>query len=117
MTFAARIRRVKMKDGADVSILNTPVDPETGYGPAAPRGRIIRMAKNIAGMGTDVAPLDGYIVIGLYSDGSSSIGFRIPERIPTCLIPAYVSELMRRDAVTGQEAERIFDNRFQWVDA
>lgn len=114
--FAARIRRVRVKNGADVHVLHNPMPDELDGTPENWRGKLIEHAKAVASQGSDDAPLDGYIVIGLFADGMSSVAFRVPQRIPSCLVPAYVAELMRRDAITENEAERVFDQRFEWVE-
>ena len=117
MTFAARIARVRMKNGgADVRVLNTP-QPDTFDGkPDNLIGRIVSHAKEIAGQSETGSRLDGFVVIGLFSDGKTSAGVRLPDRLPRCLMPAYVSELLRRDLITHNEAETVFDDHFQWVD-
>lgn len=114
--FRARIARVRMRDGASVSILPTPRnfgDPEN---PENWRGKLVQHAKDIADNDDPGSKLDGYIVIGMYSDGCTSIGYRMPSRIPPCLVPAYVAELLRRDVISETAASRVFDNMFQWVD-
>lgn len=116
MTFAARIRRVRMKDGADVHVLHTPMVNDLGGNPENWRGKLRTHAATISDQGTEASPLDGYIVIGLFADGGSSVAFRIPERLPACLVTGYVAEIMRRDLITDREAERVFDNKFVWVD-
>lgn len=114
--FGARIRRVRMRDGADVSILPTPMLNKLGDEPENWRGKLIANAKGIADQGSPDSKLDGFIIIGLFDDGANSIGFRLPERVPTSLWPAYVAEILRRDIVTEREAERVFDDKFQWVE-
>ncbi len=110
--FSARIRRVRTKGGADVSIL--PTTPQKS--PKGLEATATRHLRNIADMSSDGSQLDGFMVIGFYSDATSAIGFLMPERIPPCLLPAYVAEMVRRDVITGKEAERVFDNNFQWVE-
>jgi hypothetical protein len=82
--FRARIGRIRMKNGgADVRVLNRePINPDGENW----RGKIIENAKGVADQATAEAPLVGYLVVGIYSDGCSSIGYRYdPE---TCPIPA-----------------------------
>ncbi len=112
-----RLRSIRMKEGgATIRVLNTPQTDDLDGKPENWRGKLITHAKSIANMDTPTSKLDGYIVIGMFSDGSSSTAFRINERIPSCLAPAYVAELLRRDAVTGREAVRVFDSKFEWVE-
>lgn len=114
--FAARISRVHMKDGASVTILPTPMDNGNPEQPENWRGKLIEHAKQIAGQDAPGSKLDGFVIMGMYSDGCTSLGFRIPDRLPRALIPAYVCEVLRRDVVTAREAEVVFDEHFQWVD-
>jgi hypothetical protein len=106
--FRARIRSYRSKKGgADIVVIHTPqVDGENI------NGKIIEHAKIIA----DIDGLDGFIVIGLFSDGKRSMGYRVPERIPRDLLPAYVSEIVRRDALMAHEAAEVFDDKFEWVE-
>jgi hypothetical protein len=105
-----------MKDGASVTILPTPMDHGDPENPENWRGRLIEHAKRIADYDEPHSKLDGFLVVGLYTDGTTSIGLRIPERLPRALIPAYISEVLRRDVITEREAERVFDEHFQWVE-
>ena len=116
MEFAARISRVRMKNGADVSILPTPMDYGDPDAPENWRGAAVRCAKRLAEFDQPHSKLDGFITLGFYSDGSTSLGFRVPERIPRCLLPAYVADLLRRDAIMEQAAADKFDQMFQWVE-
>lgn len=117
MTFAGRIRRVRMKDGADIHVLHNPMPNDLDGNPENWRGKLRSHAAVISDQGTEIGPLDGYIVIGLFADGGSSVAFRLPERLPACLVPGYVSEIMRRDVIVDREAERVFDDKFEWRDA
>lgn len=115
--FAARIGRVRMKNGgADVHVLESKPGPD---GAEDWRGAVVRNAKAVAEMGTDASPLVGYLLIGIFGDGATSVGFRVDEDrcvVPRALFPAWVAEIVRRDLVSAQEAEIVFDNRFQWVE-
>lgn len=112
-----RLRSVTMKNGgAKVRVLHTPTTHEIDGVPENWQGRIIDHARHIAGLSTPDRQLDGFVIVGLFSDGTSSIGCRVPASIPRCLLPAYVEELVRRDVVTENKAERVFDQRFQWVE-
>lgn len=114
--FTARISRVRMKDGASVTILPTPMDHGDPKSPENWRGKMIEHAKRIAGYDEPSSQLDGFLVIGMYSDGTTSIGLRIPDRLPRALVPAYISEVLRRDVITEKEAARVFDEHFEWVE-
>ncbi len=114
MTFAARIRRVRMKDGADVHVLRNPMPDDWDGAAENFRGTMVRHAKQIAG---NPDKLDGFVVIGLFADGSSSVGYRLPQRIGEALAASYVGELIRRDTVIEREAARVFDRKFEWRDA
>lgn len=108
-----RLRSIRMKNGgATIHVLHTPIDSEIDGRSENLRGKLIGNAKQVA----SYDGLDGYIVIGLFSDGTSSVGFRIPPRIPDSLLPSYIAEMLRRDAITEREAERVFDSKFEWVD-
>jgi hypothetical protein len=116
MQFAARISRVRMKNGADVTILPTPMDHGDPEEPENYRGAALIAAKRIAQYDEPESKLDGFIVLGFYSDGTTSMGMRIPQRLPRPLLPAYIAEIIRRDAITEKEAADTFDRMFQWVE-
>lgn len=112
-----RLRSVRMKDGgATISVLHTARNDGDPDQPENWRGVILSQAKRIADYDEPDSHLDGFIVIGMFSDGTTSIGCRLPERIPRALIPAYVNEILRRDVITEREAARVFDRKFEWVD-
>jgi hypothetical protein len=50
-------------------------------------------------------------MLGLFSDGKTSCGFRYdpeqPALIPRALLPSYVAEVIRRDILTAAEAEDV----------
>jgi hypothetical protein len=114
--FATRISRVRMKQGADIHVLHNAMPDKIDDREENWRGKIIEHARNIAGHATEEGPLDGFVVIGFFADGASSVGFRVPARIPAALLPGYVSELLRRDTVTSQAAANVFDEKFIWTD-
>jgi hypothetical protein len=59
--------------GADVRVLNQqPVNPEGEDW----RGKIVANARGVADQATEETPLVGYVVVGLYADGCSSVGYR-----------------------------------------
>lgn len=115
--FRARIRRVRMKNGgADVRVLNRePINPEGEDW----RGKIIANARGVAEQATNDAPLVGYVVVGLYADGAASVGYRYDFDkcpVPRMLIPAWVSEIIRRDMIVAPEARDVFNEMFEWSD-
>lgn len=110
-----RIRRIRFKDGRpDVEVLrNSYPDPDGENW----RGDIIRQARTLADYSEPGSELCGFVMIGMYSDGTSSVGWRRdPERIrvPRYLMPAYVSEIVRDSLLTQQTAcdviNRAIDN-------
>lgn len=113
--FGARIGRIRMKNGgADVRVMNRePINPEGEDW----RGKIIANARGVAEQATPEAPLVGYLVVGFYADGCSSIGYRYdPDRmiIPRPLIPSWLAEIVRRDMLVSVEARDTFNEMFEW---
>lgn len=107
--FRARIRSVKPKAGGDIVMFPTPIDRDGEN----LRGTMIRHAKMIA---DNAGEMDGFLVIGLWADGTRSLGYRVSTRIPRELLPAYIAEILRTDVVTEWQAEQTFDQRFEWVE-
>jgi hypothetical protein len=112
--FKARIGCVRMKNGgADVRILNRePINPEGEDW----RGKIVANARAVGEQATADAPLVGYVVIGLYADGCSSVGYRHdPDRcpIPRSLLPSWIAEIIRRDMIVALEARDVFNDMFE----
>ncbi len=105
--FRARIRSIRPKAGGHIIVLPTPADRDNEN----LRGVMIRHAKMIA---ENEGEFDGFLVIGLWADGTRSLGYRIPQRIPRELLPAYVAEMVRTECITDWQAEQTFDNRFEW---
>lgn len=99
--------------GATIRVLHTPMPNQCDGNAENYQGRMISASKAIGAMGTPGSELDGYIVVGLFSDGSTSMGYRIPERLPRALVPSYFAEVFRRDIITDKEAERVFDEKFE----
>lgn len=105
---AARIGKIKLKSGgAEVRVLHRDAPNLNGDNW---RGDIVRHAREIAGLGSPGSDLVGFVVIGLFSDGCSSLGYawdkdRVP--VPRTLLPAYVAEVIRRDLITSNEAESV----------
>lgn len=115
--FRARVGRIRMKNGgADVRVLERTIDSGDGEDW---RGTVVRNARALGEFATEDAPLVGYILIGFYGNGESSVGFRYDDKlchIPRSLMPAWVAELIRRDMVTVPEAREVFDSKFECVD-
>lgn len=104
---AARIGRVRMKNGgADVRVLHChQVSGRENY-----RGKLVDHARIIGDMDEPGSELVGFVLIGLFSDGKSTVGCRFDPTtspIPRALLPAYVAEIIRRDLVTSAEAEEV----------
>jgi hypothetical protein len=106
-----RIGKVRMKDtGFEFRVLEGPRDPENDMGAA-----MMRHAREIS----QWEGLVGSIVIGVFDDGKTSVGFRWNDEgcpVPRTLVPAWLAEVARRELVTGIEAENVFDNKFEWVE-
>ena len=80
------------------------------------RGKLLEHAKAIGGLGTPGSELAGFVVIGLFADGTSSAGFRLPSWLSPTLAPGYVAEVLRRDALIDREARTVFNDMFEWVE-
>lgn len=113
-----RLRTIRYKDGrAPLTVLNN--TPATN-GEGDWRGKIIENARSIAELGDDRAPLCGYVVMGIFADGKTSLGYRYDTEqfssIPRMMIPSWIAEVVRRDIIAGVEAREVFDEMFQWVE-
>lgn len=100
--------------GADLRIIDRKIDSpdEENW-----RGTLVANARRIADIATDDNPLTAYITIGIFQGGASSIAYRYDaERcgVPWLLFPAWVAEIIRRDAVNDPQAREIFDEMFEW---
>lgn len=116
--FAARVSRVRMKrGGAEVRVLHNRIAEAGGEDH---RGALLRNARAIADLATLAVPLVGYVLIGIYEDGATSVGFRYDHEnrnaIPRALLPAWVAEVIRRDIISAEEARDVFDRMFEWRD-
>jgi hypothetical protein len=115
--FRARIGRVRMKNGgADVRVLDREAVNSKGEDW---RGSVVSNARKIAEQATADAPLVGYLVLGIYGDGCSSIGYRYDyakSPVPRMLIPAWIAEIVRRDIITEPAAADKFNEMFEWTD-
>lgn len=113
--FKTRIRRVSLKGGADVHVLES----KPGHdGKDDWRGALVRNAKAVAEMGTDADPLAGYVLVGIFASGRTSVGYRYnfesDHSISRLLLPSFVAEVIRRDVISGEEARDVFNEMFEW---
>lgn len=105
-----RIGRVRLKGGADLHVLRreTPdADGTQNY-----LGEIIASARRCAEFSEPGSELCGYVVLGVYADGTTSVGWRYDGKsgaIPRALFPALVAETIRRDIITQAEAVEVFN--------
>lgn len=112
---AARIGRIRLKSGgAEVRLIRqeTPDPGDENW-----RGKIIEAARAISGFDEPGSELVGYVVVGLFSDGACSTGWRYDAKrspIPRALMPAYVAEIIRRDVVTHVEAVETVNRANGW---
>lgn len=106
-----RLRKIRYKDGrAPLHILhNTQDNPDDNL-----CGVIRQHAQNIAEMSDEGSELTGFLMVGIFSDGCSSVGFRAPSSIPRPLLAAYLKEIINRDVVVDNEARDVFDSMFHW---
>lgn len=113
--FRARIARIRMKNGgAEVRVLRRePINPDgEDY-----RGKVVENARRVAEMATDEAPLVGYVLVGLYRDGTTSVGYRYDLNdcpVPRMILPEWIAEIIRRDMITAPEARDVFNEMFEW---
>lgn len=104
---AARIGKITMKNGGAEDRLIRQALPN---GKENYRGVILEHARTMADQSDPGSTLIGFVMVGLYSDGKSSMGCRYDPKtspIPTALFPAYIAEIIRRDLITATEAESV----------
>lgn len=108
---SGRIGKVTMKEtGFSFRVIDGPADPDNDMGAA-----MMRHARTISSW----PGLVGTIVIGVFEDSKTSVAFRWDDErspVPRTLVPSWISEIVRREMVTGQEAESVFDNKFELVE-
>ena len=106
-----RIGKVRMKDtGFEFRVIEGPQEPENDMG-----ATMMRHARAIS----QWPDMVGEIVIGVFEDGTASVGFRWDKErspVPTALVPSWIAEMIRRDMITAVEAEGVFHENFEWVD-
>lgn len=107
----ARIGKIKLKSGgAEIRVLHRDAQNLEGENW---RGDLIRHARTISEHDDDKSALVGFVIVGLFDDGATSVGYRWDKErvpVPRTLMPAYVAEVIRRDLITECEAERIACN-------
>lgn len=107
---AVRIGKIKLKaGGAEVRILERPTRPD-GESWA---GAIVQAAQTVASFEEPGTELIGFFVIGFYSDGGRSSGFRWdPVKAPfdRRLLPGFAAEIIREDLIT-EDCARTIVNR------
>jgi hypothetical protein len=105
---AVRIGKIRLKSGgAEIRVLNRAAPNPDGQNW---RGELLRDARKIGEMGEPGSDLVGFVIVGVFSDGTSTIGARWDKArcpIPKALLPSWVAEVLRRDMITTCEAERI----------
>lgn len=112
-----RLRTIRYRDGrAPLTVLHTPMNDGPPERRENWRGKLLDHAKAIGAMSSPDSQLTGYVIVGLFSDGSSSAGFRLPEWLGPTLAPSYIAEILRRDGLMHKEASAVFDEMFQWVE-
>jgi hypothetical protein len=108
---SGRIGKVRMKaTGFEFRVIEGVRDPSSDIG-----AKLLEHARVIA----SAEPVAGFAIISFDTDGRYRAGFRWDKElspIPMCLVPAYVAEVFRRELITGDEAEAVFDSKFEWVE-
>jgi len=107
---SGRIGKVRMKaTGFEFRVISGPPEPENDAG-----AKLMEFSRAISAD----PELMGCMVIGLTRDGYR-IGLHWDDEhssIPRSLFPSYVAEILRRELLTGPEAESVFDSKFEWVE-
>jgi hypothetical protein len=114
--FAVRLRKVRLKQGgAEVRVLRSQPGPDGGDDW---RGAVVRNARKVADLATEDSPLVGYVLLGLYGDGATSVGYRYDTTakgaIPRALLPSFIAEVVRRDLIANEGARDVFHEMFEW---
>jgi len=109
--FRARIGRVRMKNGgADIHVFRAR-DP----GVSDAGTQLLKHAREIVETAEDDR-LVGHILVGLFSSGKTSTGFRYdPETfpVPRALFPVWFADILRRELITRSEAIGVFEEMFK----
>lgn len=105
---AVRIGKIRMKSGgAEIRVIDRDSPNHEG---SNWRGEVVKAARRAGELGNENSDLVGYVVVGIYSDGSSYVGRAWDSErctIPRALMPSWLAEVVRREMVTGPEAEAI----------
>jgi hypothetical protein len=109
--FRARIGRVKMKEGgADLRIIDGPEHQE------GKEARILSAARHVADESEPGSTLEGFVIVAFYSDKCRNVIYELDgdHGLPRELIPAYVTELIRRKIITQAEACDVVNRANGW---
>ena len=111
MANGGRIGKVRMKDtGFEFRVLSGPTEPESDMG-----ATMMRHARGIS----QWPDMVGEVVLGVFADGSASLGFRWDDNrspVPRALVPSWITEIVRRELVTDIAAEGVFYENFEWAE-
>lgn len=109
----ARIGKIRLKTGgATLSVLHNPMKESAGKENWC--GEVVKSARKIAEFSEPGSELCGFVVIGLYADGMHAMGLRLDEtrcHVPKMLMPAYIAEIIRRDFITKDKFNDMFERR------
>lgn len=98
-----RIRRVRMKGGADITLLKQPDVSDLGVA-------MIADARAIADR--QGRTLTGFFIVGWDKEGAYSSGSRVVDGIPLTLLPAWIAEVARRDMVTTKQVHEVLQDHY-----
>lgn len=102
-TSHCRIRRVRIKGGADITVLKRPEVSDLG-------GTLLEYAREI--VESQGGGLTGFFVVGWDKDGLYSSGARVVGGIPQTLLPAWIAEVARRELVTTAQIHEVVDRHY-----
>lgn len=96
-----------MKDGPDLRIIEPPLRPDVS-------NDLIEFAALVAGDNQEGSELAGYALVATYSNGSSAIGYHVPDMVPRQLFPSFFAECLRQRVPTQDEACRNINRANGW---
>lgn len=102
-TAHCRIRRVRMKNGADVTVLRR--DAANGLGHT-----LMAHAREIATIQGD--GMTGFFVVAWDEEGAYSSGTRVNAGIPQTLLPSWLAEVARRELVTTTQIRQVIEAEY-----
>lgn len=111
----AKIGRVRMKaGGADIRLIRQQTPDEYGANAA---GGFAAYARRVTDSVTECGGVTGFLGVAFYEDGSTRTHFWWGDKAPCnrAILPLYVAEVIRRDAITETEARAVFDEMFEHV--